>query len=410
MADDERRFDTARFDPAGHVRRGEPKRPRAFRERSVPRWIYRVILILALSALSVLGWLNRDNLAPAAVLEWVQGRVVGIGAGDGYPHSIAGTSVQPKNFLVLDKNICIVSDTSLTVLNSTAKELASRQHSFGDPVLKLGGNRMLLYNLGGRGCQVESLGKTIVKFNAGGDIVSGALARQGGYALLTEADRYLGELAAYTPDGQEQSRYWFSDYFPTAVALSPNGGRAAVTGVNAKNGELVSAVYLLDLNSKKAQEPFAVYEGNLLFDVAWDGDAAVTAFGDRAAVLIDADSRKKTEYDYGGMQLSAYCASADGAALGLSSYGGASDSVLIVLDRSGGKAVSAELPGTIRSVSQFGGTAAALCGDRAYFYTVSPAGPAGDLDAGSDAKAIALRDESSAYLLGVSEIRLVRNR
>lgn len=406
MADDGHRYDTTQFDPAGNRPREQRKKPPDFREHTIPRWVYRVILILALSVLAVLGWMNRDNLAPASVLEWVQDRVVGMGVGDGYPHSIAGTDVLPRNFLSADGNLYAASDTALTVLNSTAKELVSRQHSFGSPVLKLSGGRALLYNLGGTGCRVETLSKTAAKFNAAGNIVAGALARQGAYALLTEADGYLGELTSYTADGREQFHYWFSDYYPTAVALNADASKAAVTGVTAKDGSVVSAVYLLDLNSSKAQQPLALYDGNLLFDVAWDGDSAVTAFGDQAVELIDAGSRSKAEYSYGGMQLTAYCSAPDRAVLGLSSYEGSSASSFVVLNRSGGKLLSAQLQGTIRSVSAFGGASAVLCGSKAYLYP-SGEGPVQSRDVGGDAKALALRNESSAYLLGVSEVRMV---
>lgn len=410
MAENENRFDTAELDPARHHPRRERKEPRIFGEHAVPRWVYRVILILFLCVAGTLGWMNRYNLAPGNVLEWVQARVVGLGIGDGYPHSIVGTSVQPQNFISSNKNIYLASDTSLMVLNSTAKELVSRQHSFSNPVLKLSGDRMLLYSLGGRGCQIDSLDRTLRKLTVDQNIIAGALSRQGSYALLTEADGYCGELTSYTSDGRMQSHYWFSDYYPTAVALSPDGSRAAVTGVNVKAGVMKSAVYLLDLNSTKTQQPLALDDGNLLFDLSWEGNSAVTAFGDQAALLIDAGNRSETKYSYEGMQLTAYCATADRTVLGLSSYGGSSASRLIVLNRSAEKILSPELQGTIRSVSAFGNAAAALCNSQVYFYTSSPAGPAGSSSAGSDARAVALKNETSAYVLGVSEIRMVSAR
>lgn len=410
MAENGRRFDTAEFDTAKHPPRRSRKMPKVFGEHTVPRWVYRIVLILLLCVGGTLGWMNRDNLAPANVVEWAQARIVGMGVGDGFPSSIAGTSIQPQNFLSADKNVCFASDTSLTVLNSTAKELVSRQHSFSSPVLKLNGGRMLLYNLGGRNCRLESINRTIKTISLNRNLIAGALARQGGYALLTEADGYRGELTAYTADNREQSHYWFSDYYPTAVALSPDGSMAAVTGVNTENGVIQSALYLLNLSSAKTQKPLAVYEGNMLFDICWNGDNAVTAFGDQAAVLVDTGSRSKTEYSYGGKQLTAYCASAGLTVLGLSSYAGSEDSTLTVLGRSGEKILSPSLRGTIRSVSVFGSAAAALCGSKIYFYTSSPAGPAGTRDAGNDAKAIAMRDETSAYILGVSEIRITANR
>ena len=410
MAEDGRRFDTAEFDTAKHHPRRERKMPKIFGEHPVPRWVYRIALILLLCVAGTLGWMNRDNLAPSNVVEWAQARVVGMGVGDGFPHSIAGTSVQPRNFLSSDKNICFASDTAITVLNSTAKGLVSRQHSFSNPVLRLAGGRMMVYNLGGRGCQLESVGATERKISLNQNLIAGALARQGSYALITEADGYRGELTAYTADGREQSHYWFSDYYPTAVALSPDGSAAAVTGVNTANGVIKSALYLLNLGNSKTQQPFAVYSGNLLFDVYWNGDSSVVAFGDQSAVLADAGSRSKTEFSYGGKVLTSYCASSDLTVLGFSSYAGSSDSTLVILNRSGEKILSPSLQGTIRSVSVFGSAAAALCGSAVYFYTSSPAGAAGTCGAGDDAKAVALRDESSAYILGVSEIRMVSRR
>ncbi len=65
----------------------------------------------------------------------------------------------------------------------------------------------------------------------------------------------------------------------------------------------------------------------------------------------------------------------------------------------------------MRSVSLCGQEAAALTGGRAFFFPLS-ALPGADrsVDAGSDAQAVSLRDESSAYILGVSEIRLIGRR
>ncbi len=410
MSENGRRYDTSEFDMTRDHPPKAGRRPPIFGERTVPRWVYRIALILFLCILGTLGWMNRENLTPANVLEWVQTKVVGMGMGDGYPHSIAGTSVQPQNFLAVDKNLCFASDTSLTLLNSTAKELVSRQHSFSDPVLRFNGNRMLLYNLGGRGYQLEGFNQTFQKASLSQNIISGALDRQGGYALLTEAEGYCGELTAYTSDGREQSHYWFSDYYPTAIALNPKGNMAAVTGVNVANGAVKSVIYLLNLNSTKTQQPFAVYEGNLLFAVSWDGDNSVTAFGDRAAEFLDVGRRSKAEFSYAGKRLTAYSSSDGLAAVGLLPYEGSANSSLVLLSHSGQEILSPSLQGTIRSVSAFGSAVAALCGPKVYFYTSSPAGSAGNRDAGSDAKAVAIRDETSAYVLGVSEVRMVSDR
>ncbi len=409
MNGEDHRFDTAELDPARHGRTERKRRQRRkFGEHRVPRWVYRIVLILLLCVLSMLVWFNRSNLTPANVLTWVEDRVVGMGVGDGYPYEIAGSAVLKQNFASEDKGLYLVSDTAVMAFNASAKPLVNRQHSFSSPVLKACGSRMLVYNLGGRGCQVESLSKTIAKFNADGDILAGAISPSGRYALVTQADGYCGKLTAYSSDGHVQSYYWFSDYYPTAVALSPDGTRAAVTGVSSKNGEMVSALYLIDLNSGKAVAPFAEYEDNLLFSVSWDSESAVSAVGDKAVTIANPNSRAKADYNFNGRQLTAYCTNGGKTALGLSNYEGSSESELILLDQNGSSTFNAKFEKQVAAVSIYGQTLAALSGGKVTFYPAS--GPAKTADAGNDARTLALCDESSAYVLGVSEIRLIYGR
>lgn len=413
MDNRDRRYDTAGIDTGKYRIAEEKQRPPAkeFRPHRVPRWVYRVILILALSALAVLAWYNRSNLTPSNILQWVQSRVVGFGVGDGFPQTVAGSSVAPGNFIVSEKNLFAASDTGLTVYNSTAKELLSFQHSFSNPVLKVNGSRTLLYNLGGKSFRLDSVSGRTKQVNVQQNILAGALAPNGRCALLTEADGYCGLLTVYNAEGGVQSYYWFYDYYPDAVALNADGTQAAVAGVSAKDGELVSAVYLLDLNSGKTMQPFATYPGNMIHAVFWDSSSTVAAVGDTGTSVINTASRTKKDFDYNGEQLSAYCFDSGRTALALASYGETSVSNLIVLDQSGGEVFSRQLSGNVRSVSLYGQAAAALADGEAYFCSLADPGQAAKkVQAGSDAKAIALRDEGSAYLLGISEIRLLNNR
>lgn len=414
MRDEGHRYDTVRLD--GMPKHALPQEKRGGgvpgrKERRFPRWGYRVILILALCVLAVLGWYNRANLTPQNIAQWVQSRVVGFGVGDGYPKSIAGSAVAPGNFVSSEKNIVVASDTALSVYNSTAKEILSRPHSYGRPVLKVSGPRALLFNLGGKNFSIVTAGGQPEDFSAEQNILGGALNRNGQCALITAADGYCGMLVSYSAQGSVQCRYWFYDYYPCAVALSPDGGRAAVAGVSAKEGELVSALYLIDLNSGETVQPAATFPGNLLLDVFWEDPSAVTAVGDKAAVTLDPSSRRTNEFSYEGEKLTACDSDTGRTALALSAYEGAARSRLVVLGKTGSAVFSRQISGSVRSVSLCGQEAAALTGGRAFFFPLS-ALPGADrsVDAGSDAQAVSLRDESSAYILGVSEIRLIGRR
>jgi hypothetical protein len=407
MTGDGQRFDTTEIDISKHQARTARRRKkrRKKKESRVPSWVYRIIAILILCVVGMLIWLNRSNLTPSNIVDWVQTQVVGMGIGDGYPSLITGDTVSPGNFKSANKDLMMVRDTELTVLNSSAKQIVSRQHSFSNPVMKVNGTRTLIYNLGGKGYQVETQSKTLIKTNGLQDILAGALAANGCYALITEADGYCGCLTAYSGDNQPLFHYWFSDYYPTAVALNQDGTKAVVTAISAKDGGLTSAVYLLDFSSSKTVDPFAVYSENMMIDAAYCDDGTVVAIGDKLTAVINANKRTKTNFDYQGLQLCAYYVDTGRTALSLSPYKNSSNSRLVVLDKNGQASVSVNSTQNIKSVSLYGDTVAALDGGQVNFYSVTNSGSLGSCNAGSDAKAIALHDESSVYILGVSEVR-----
>lgn len=410
---DGKHFATGEFDAPKHDGRSEriaqkraKRRRRKARFGKIPGWVYKVILILALSVVGMLLWFNRQNLAPANIAEWVQDRVVGIGVGDGFPQKFSG-SVEAKNFLSVNQELVMVSDTDLTVYNGTAKVLASRQHSFSEPVMKVNGSRTLIYNLGGTGYQLESRSKTLQKKNTAENIFAGALAGNGRYAFVTQVEGYCGKLTAYKPDGKELFHYWFADYYPTAVALNADGTRAAVTAISAQDGGLTSAIYLLDFSSKEPVQPFAAYTENMMLDVYWSSDGTVTAIGDKMTAIINTTTQTKVNYDYQGMQLTAYTVDSGNTALSLTPYDSASSSRLVVLDGGGKERANVSVPGAVRSVSIYGDTVTALADGKLYAYSAADGAAVGTADAGSDAKAVAQSTESRAYVLGISELRSV---
>lgn len=408
MKDDKHRFNTAEIDMAKHR---SPEKRHDRKTFKVPgghtlRIASRIIIILILCVAAILAWFNRYNLTPSNVSAWVHDRVIGIGSGDGYPYSIKDAAISGQNFLSVDKNSVFLSDTSLEVLNSTAKELVDRQHSFSTPVIKANSSRMLIYNLGGKDCRVETISGTLKSFNTDGKIIAGAVSSSGRYALLTECDGYCGKLTVYTADNKIKSYYWFSDYYPTSVALNPDGTRAAVTGISAEKGALVSVVYILDLNSSQVSSPKAEYSENMLFSVSWDSSSTVIAIGDKSTEIINADSSEKHSYSYGDLHLTSYCTGGGYTALGIASYENQSNDKFIVLDSSGKQTISKNLKSEVKSVSFYGQNAAALYGGKIYYYSAASGAQMGTSDAGSDAKAIAMRNENSVYILGVSEIRL----
>ena len=390
-------------------REGNPN-ARERRERVVfpqmPRWLYRVILILLISVAGLLVWFNRDNLSPQNIGGWIQSKVVGMGMGDGYPAVLDnGRNVAPGNFFAADKNVAVVSDTSVTLLNSTAKELVRRQHSFSNPVAKVWGQRVLVYNLGGTGYQVESISRAGERRIADAEILAGAIAGNGRVALATESQGYYSRMTVYGENGKAFYTYDFSEYYITHIALNRSGTRAAVAGVAAKNGAMASVVSLFDFGSPKPVSQL-VYQDNLMLSLDYGQNGVIVAVGDRLTSVIS-ESGEKTDYSYGSQSYLAGAVDNGRTALLLSPYANADSASLVLLDAKGRQVSSVPLGQNAGGVSLYGDTAAVLLADETIrAYTASGGALKGTCGAGKDARALTLRDESSVYILGFSEIRL----
>ena len=123
--------------------------------------------------------------------------------------------------------------------------------------------------------------------------------------------------------------------------------------------------------------------------------------------IINTTTESKVNYDYQGMQLSAYTVDSGRTVLCLAAFDSAASSRVVVLGGDGKELASLSVPGEVRSVSLYGDTVAVLVNGTIYAYSAVGGNPVATVDAGNDAKAVALASESKAYVLGISELRYV---
>ncbi len=387
-------------------RKNAPKRMRKKTPLSrLPKWVYAVIGVLLAVVAGLFIWFSVDS--SSGVGQWFRSITVGSGQGDGYPASIVGSSVSRGNFTVMNRNVVTVSDTALTVMNSSAGQSINRQHSFGRPVLQAENGRYLIYNLGGNGFKIEGGSGTIYSGNAGSNIIAGDIASSGRYALATEAQGYPSSLLVYLTDNTVQYRYNFSEYYVTGISLNSDGTGAAVSGIAAKDGGIVSAVYLFDFSNP---EPVAVltYPEVLMEKVEYLDNGTVAAIGDTATSMIDGKTGEKVDYSYQSRQMTDYAIDRNRVALALTPYDNQSASKMVILDSTAAETGVIESTDAIDAISLYGDTAAVLTGTVITGYSASSGNAFGTAEAGSDPRGIALADEATVYILGVSQIRQAR--
>lgn len=371
-----------------------------------PKAFYRAAVVLLVAILGLALWVNRDNLTPQKIWNWIQVQVTGDGTGDGFPVSITGSQVTEGNFLSADGSVVALSDTSLTIVGASGKEVLSLRHSFNQPILEAASGQYLLYNQDSTGYMVVSGMEKKLERSTKQNILAGAVAPNGRFALATEGEDGASTMTVYLATGEEQFTYQFAQDYITALALNADGTWAMVCTASSQGGELVSKITVFDLNQAT---PAGEYEsrGNLLLDAYWGSNGILYAVGDVSLVRARSSELAFSEYDYEGRTPTALQFADGQTYLSISAYEHAGPCTLLVF-RGLDDPVEIQVEERAQALSVSGGSVGALVGQELILYDSSTGKELVRGDAGSDAKGIALASESVAYVLGVSEIRKIQ--
>ena len=385
--------------------------------KKIPKAVYLSSLLLLLVLVGLAVYMNWGKFTLDTFGSWFKVQLMGTGTGDGYPVNIKGNTVYEGNFLHTDGNVALLSDTAFTVLNNTGKEVFTVRHSFDNPALRAKGGNYILYNSGSTDYMVQIGSDTTVTDQTDKapenaeepvdyPISAAAVAADGSYALAVQSAEYASTLRAYSKSGVNKYNFYLSDQYITSVSMNPSGTMAVISTLGSNKGELTSSLMVLDFNSSSGT-PLNSYTSsdNMIMEVLWTDEQKILAVGDKAAVLCSTSSYEYIEYSYEGKQLTAYELSGNRAVISISGFEYAGACTVMVLG--GESPLQLETEERVTSISSFSGTTAVLTGTAIRFYDSTTGQQMGTADAGKDVKAIALANESTAYLLGISQIRIV---
>lgn len=376
--------------------------------RKVPKKIWKAFFILILSFFSVIIFVNREKLAPDYIGIFWEDMFAEMQHGNGYPYKISGNKVNNENFKISDKNLLLVSDTSLATLNTSAKEMLRKQHCYQNPVLKLSSTRAIVYDLGGKNLEITSRSKMLHTAQMENNIICGAVSNYGIFAIVTETKVFLGQLTVFAKNGKDiYYRYNFADHYITDVAISENGKSTAVCGSTAKDGSMVSTVYVFDYNSEEPKVKLN-YDDNMFIRVEYLSNGNLVAIGDRLTSVINPKTGHKEDYFYENKNLIGFDINKnDGILLALSLSEDGNNTDMVLLNKKGKVEKNFHTDHSVRAVSFNHGKIAALSYGTVYLYN-SSGKKLKSIDVGTDAKNICLFSSKDLYVLGVTEVRKIR--
>ena len=222
----------------------------AMRKKKRNRTARRICIVVILLALVVAIIVNRDNLTPDAISNWLSGSLSAEGSEEGFPVNLP--SGETVSLMGVSENVALTTQTNVYFYSPRGREIRSLQHSCKGVQTKAGGDNLLLYSVGGNKILVETKSKNMVSAETENKIITGEISRNGRFAIATESDVYTSEMTVYDKAGNAVFKWTPSGSVITSLALSEDGRRVAAATVFTEGGVLMTGVHLFETGKSEA--------------------------------------------------------------------------------------------------------------------------------------------------------------
>lgn len=364
---------------------------------------FKVFIIIALSVIVVMVLMNMDKLTVENISHWISFDLLGQSEGDGYPASFSGADVDTGNFDLMDGVPVYCSDTSIAVLNSNAGKYQEVNHAFANPILSTNSYYSMVYNAGATGYTVIDRDSVVKSGLTEKKIFSADVCPKGIYCILSEDDDYLAKLTVYRKDDLEMYKYSFADFYVNRVSINSEGTRAVVSGLSAKNGSLLSVLYVLDFSQGNYMQRYE-FDEVYIYDLKYLNNGNAVAVGDKSAYYIDINGGTKKNIEYHSKSLTTYTLDRkNGMLLSLSSTPDGRECEVVMINDSGEMSVGIQTKRQVVSVDYRDERIAVLFDREAAVYDMK-GGKVASMELKGDARKIRFADANSVYILGKSSL------
>ena len=286
-------------------RRIDHSQKSAAQSRQEPRLtpaIVKLLIVLGLVLAVVALWNNRVDLSCANMTQCARDTMSMCGSGEGFPSTINGSHAASID-CIAGSGVALLSDTSLTIYNSTAQETSVRAHFMNKPAMKIAGRYAVLVDLGSTDYRIETAAETITTGDAERALIGCAVSRNCRYALVMQGssrgESWLSSVEVFDREGSSLHKWHCADWYITDAALSADGQYLAMSGINAREGDLSSAVIIQKVGSDEQIAEYTLADNYYLY-LEYNNDGTLFAVGSSALTVVTDNGGKKENITYSG--------------------------------------------------------------------------------------------------------------
>lgn len=194
----------------------------------------------------------------------------------------------------------VVTDTSFYIVNGSGYYVQEGIHNINQPIAKTNGKQFLIYGKSEKSVVTGGMYKNRT-FRYEQNILYGAVAQNGYYALVFESERYFNEVAVYNNKGKEIYRWLAANEYIANINFTANGKGLIINCVKSDKGDLDTMIYTINFNSEKAVSQTHL-EDFLAVDY-FEKSGNIIVIGDTKTVRLNKKGEIMGTYEYGGQKL-----------------------------------------------------------------------------------------------------------
>ncbi|MGN0626266.1 MAG: DUF5711 family protein [Oscillospiraceae bacterium] len=328
----------------------------------------RLGVFLLVLAIFFAGWFGWEKVKQTSLAEQLAGGFAELGSGSGYPVEFSGVTV--RQVQTMGNTLLVLTDTHLHIYNKNGKLLREVSHDYSNPVMKCSGSRIILYDPASKTMRVESKTKTIKEMVFDEPVLFAALSKQNDLAVITNTQRFLGQLEVYNSLLQEPVFSWKSAESYLYGAAFLQDGSIAVSSVQVRGGDLVSGLTMYRLNE---ETPFAQkqYADEIIHDISFQ-NGELQVLTDQNAYYYSESGKEKAIVSFQNEPLRMFCSRGEKiSALVLGDYQEFKSVKLSLLGACDQQGSSVSLRSQVDAIDVSGSRAALLSGNRIEIYNAA---------------------------------------
>ena len=255
-------------------------------------WLAVLAAVLLIFVLTSGFWVPKLGQAIKSVTEKFGSKTT-VAEGE-FPISMGQT--QYSQISTADDCLVVITDTHLNFYDKSGVNVKSVQHSYSNPTAVPGGNRILLYDLGGYNLIVANKKGEIFTKKTDEQIIMSSMSSSGYTIVVTQTEKYASYMTVYDSNGKEAFR-WSSNQRVVDVSFNKSGDGCVVSSITADGGEIKSM--LTGLSFSKSEPLFETQKySTMIYKTRYCSDGNIWAVANTRLMKLNDKGEVLYNFDY----------------------------------------------------------------------------------------------------------------